>query len=493
MHNPKRNYTSTIDDPHKLDLEERQSLAELNELSELVAGRRKSWGMNYYVPNKKQLVAHQSDARTICYVGGNRAGKSTFGVMELCFHLTRKYPDWFSDKRRFKVPVRAVISATEYSIVDRVIEPKIRQYLPSDYYRVQRVSGKYLSKLICIDGSTVDILTLEMKDEAYESADWDFAWEDEPQTRRKRDGIKRGLLDRNGLEVITFTPLTEPWMKEELIDKADGKRIDVITVDTYDNCETVDGTKILSKDAIEELELSYTEDVRETRIHGKFFHLRGQVYKEFNSEHTTHFEYEYPNPVICILDPHDRQPHHIIWAFIDRNDDIFVDYELSIHCELDDLSRRIRAVEEVRNYKMRKRLIDPNFGRKPYKTGSNESVIQELSKHKCSFYEANDNIELGHMLVRDYLHCNWKAPITAFNKPKLFFSKTRCQKTIRSMNNLQYDEWMGKTKSEKDPKEEEKPYETHGADCIRYLCIGKPRYKGLISYGSNAELSASPY
>ena len=280
-------------------------------------------------------------------------------------------------------------------------------------------------------------------------------------------------------------------MKEELVDRADGKLIDVFTVDMRDNLKTINGEDILSESAIREFEKNIPEDVRESRIHGKFFHLRGVVYKEFGEPHIKDFSYEYPDPVLCVLDPHDRVPHHVLWAFIDRTDDVFVDYEMIVHTELDDLARRIRSVEQLRGYHMKKRIIDPNFGRKPSLVGSNLTVIQELSHHGASFFEANDNIELGHMIVRDYLHYDRSQPISHTNKPRLFFSRERCPETIRSMRNIQYDDWVNK--GDKDPKEKEKDKQTHGAACVRYLLVGKPSHGNLSMRVNDYELSQSPY
>ena len=469
-----------------------EALGQIEQLEQLRKRRIKENGLAYYMPNKKQYQAHKCDSRTILYCGGNRAGKSTFGATELCYHLTRNYPSWFSKKRRFNRPIKAVISATEFPVVERVIEPKLREYLPADYFTVQR-NNRYLSRINCKDGSTVDILTLEMKDEAYESADWDFAWMDEPQDQKKRQAILRGLIDRQGIEVITFTPLTEPWMKEELVDKADGKRISCFTVDMRDNMYTLDGKPILAEEAIKEFEDQIPEDVRESRVHGKFFHLRGLVYKEFSDAHITDFTYEYPDPVICVIDPHDRVPHHVIWAYVDRQDDIHVDYEFIGHLELDDLAKRIKTIEQTRGYKIRKRLIDPNFGRKPARVGTNLSVIQELHANGLACYESNDDVSLGHMIVRDYLHYNRSKDITATNKPKIFFSRERTPETIRSMKNLQYEDWAQNSFKDRDPKEIEKDKENHGADCVRYLLVSKPTHGRLTERIDEYELAGQPY
>ena len=96
------------------------------------------------------------------------------------------------------------------------------------------------------------------------------------------------------------------------------------------------------------------------------------------------------------------------------------------------------------------------------------SVIDELSKYGVSFSEANDNKEAGRLKVKSLLHYDKTKPIDINNRPKLFFVRDQVPKTIHSMLNHQYDEWKGKT--DKDPKEIEKPKDCHGADVVRYLC-----------------------
>ena len=119
--------------------------------------------------------------------------------------------------------------------------------------------------------------------------------------------------------------------------------------------------------------------------------------------------------------------------------------------------------------------------------------MQELARHGTPFYEANDNKELGHMLVRDLLHYNLSKPVTAVNKPKLFFSRDRSVRTTRSMRNYQYQEWQGKTRGERDAKEVDKDKDAHGADCVRYLVISKPIYSRLSGLEKKDELVSNPY
>ena len=474
------------------ELSEKELLLELETLEQLQVARKRLNGLSYYIPNKHQLRAHSSDAPTLLLCGGNRVGKSTLGAAELGFHLTRKYPEWFSKKRRFYKPIKAIVVCDAMQKIEKVIEPKIREFVPPDYIKdVKRITGGYLNRIVCKDGSTVDFLSSEQDQMAFEGADWDFYWGDEPQKRRQFEAIMRGLVDRRGLTVLTFTPLVEPWMKEDIVDKADGKKIDVVTATMFDNQFDISGNSILSKEAIEEYEATLSDDMKETRIYGKFFHLRGVVYTEFSDIHTIEFAYHYPDPVISILDPHDRQPHHVIWAIIDGNDDIFVHSELSIHCTVQELSSLVHKVELDNGYKMRRRLIDPNFGRRPLIT-TGRNFIQELYKCGCGGWtESNDSKDEGRLKVKEYLHYDKRKEISFTNKPKMYFHKFRVPLTIHSIQNHQYEEWIGKIAGERDPKEKPKDKDTHGADCVRYLCMSNPIHGKMES--KLYELESAPY
>ena len=472
-------------------MEKRELLHELEQLREVRKFRKRNFGIDYYIPNPMQYKAHQSKARIIIYSGGNRSGKSSLGAVELAWHVTKKYPEWFPKERRYRGPIKAVVVCDANQKIEKVIEPKVREYLPRDFVKSRRVLGGYLNRLNCVDGSTVDFLSAEQNDMAFEGADWDFYWGDEPQKKRHFDAIMRGLIDRGGRVLLTFTPLVEPWMKEELVDKSDGKRIEAFITDTYDNLFDIKGNAILTRENIDEMASWWDDETKESRLHGKFFHLRGIVYKEFSEIHLQEFDYEYPDPVYCVLDPHDRQPHHVIWAFIDRKNHIFIHTELDSACTVQELANKIKRVEADNGYRIKKRIIDPNFSLKPLIT-TGRNMIQELAMSGCpGWIGVDDSKENGHMKVRDYLHFDKANPISHTNTPRIFFSKSRVPRTIHSIRNYQYEEWVGKIASERDPKEKPKDRETHGADTVRYLCMINPVWTPVTE--KSYELEEVPY
>ena len=459
-----------------LNPELKEILLEHEKLLAVLKYRQKERGLDFYTPNPIQYAAHKSKARVISICAGNRSGKSTFGAIEVVWAVTKKYPEWFPIERRFRRPVKVRIATDRFFKIDSVIEPKLKAFLPKgEIVRVRRSPQGYITKLHTRDGSFVEFLTMEQDLMAFEGQDLDLFWGDEPIDRKKYIATQRGLLDRSGQTILTFTPLIEPWMKEEIADKADGKKIDVFTADTRDNKFDINGEMILREEDIRQFEEILTEEEKETRIHGKFFHLKGLVYKELNSaiHCIDEFKYEPGYPVICVLDPHDRLPHHIIWAMIDRTNDIYVMYEQVKEGTVQEIAALIKAVEKYFEWRVIKRIIDPNFGRKPL-LSTGLSVIDEFYKYRVAFTEADDNQETGRLKVKEYLHYNANKPLDINNKPKLFFVRGQVPKTLHSMMNYQYDEW--RRDSDRDPKESEKPKDAHGADCVRYLCVSQPSF-----------------
>ena len=457
----------------------RQALIEHEQITQLLSLRKRENGLRFYVPNKIQQKFHFSNAKTLCFCAGNRSGKSTAGVVELVWALTKRYPDWFPHNRRYNRPIKVRVVTDKFFKIDSVIEPKINEFMPKEeIVRIKRSPQGYMMKMVTKDGSIVEFLTGEQDYMAFEGQDLDFFWGDEPIERRRYMASQRGLIDRGGQTVLTFTPLIEPWMKGEIVDKADGKNIDVFFADTRDNRFDIEGNPILKESDIKKFESLLTEDEKQTRLHGQFFHLRGMVYKELTPDvnfiNDFDYEKEYARyPVICVLDPHDRLPHHLLWGMIDKTDDIIIIHELVREGTISELAAYGKATEKYFGWNVIKRLIDPNFGRKPL-ISTGLSVMDELAKYGFSFSEANDNAEAGRLKVKEYLHFDKTRPIDLNNRPKLYFVKDKVPITIRSMLNYQYDEWRSET--DRDLKEDSKQKDVHGADCVRYLCASQPSF-----------------
>jgi hypothetical protein len=420
-------------------------------------------------------------------MGGNRSGKTTYAMVEVVIHSTGKYPDWYSVTRRFNRPVKIKIISPKFKEgIGDVIEPKLRSLMPSNAFigRPKRSPQGYWhhADIKWRDGqgvSTIDFLSQEQDLMSFEGTDADIVVADEPLKRSIYIALQRGLIDRDGWFICAFTALKEAWMKE-LTDQADGIKRAVFVADMRDNKWDIRGNSILKEESIKRFEDNLSEDEKEIRIHGRYYHLSGLVYKELDS--TVHIVDKLPDKYVvwASLDPHDRNPHWMIWAAVDPTNDVVIFKELISQCPLYELSKQIKSIEK--DFNMHTRLIDPNFGHKPSAVGANLSVQDQLRKFGVDFIDGMDDIEAGVACVREALRYNKNKVADLTNKPKLFFLRNAVPQTLKAMFNLQYRDWKG-IADEKEDNERIMEKNSHASDTIRYLLSARPRYQKYRIYG----------
>ena len=234
-----------------------------------------------YIPHPAQLEFHTVDNKIRALFGANRSGKTDAGVNEARMHSTGQYPDWYPMALRLSGPNMGRIVVTDYKKgAGEVLEPKLKRWFdPADIIKIDRSVGN-ISKVYVrhITGgvSTFDVMTHEQDTNTFEGWSGHWAWFDEPPPRDKYIATLRGLVDFNGRLWITATPISEPWLFDEIVlntaRKAWHKAVSI-----YENPH-------LTKKGIEELAVSLTPEEKEARIHGKFLHLTGRVYKDLDTK-----------------------------------------------------------------------------------------------------------------------------------------------------------------------------------------------------------------
>lgn len=156
-------------------------------------------------------------------------------------------------------------------------------------------------------------------------------WIDEPCREHIYAASRRGLLRNKGDLWMTLTPLSEPWIYHELYEPwMSGEREDISChmVDIWDNAEENGGH--LSRESIEAYERDLSDDVKESRMHGKFRFLSGRVYPEYNPDTHIVKSFKIPSnwPVWEGIDPHLRKEHaYCQWA-ISPDGDYYVCNEI---------------------------------------------------------------------------------------------------------------------------------------------------------------------
>lgn len=451
---------------------------QLRELYERVATLKKQVD-TLYVPHEKQKIFHCTPNKVRAVFGGNRSGKTEMGTNEARFHATGEYPAWYPVDKRWTQPTRGRIVVTDYKKgAGEVLEPKLKMWFGDKITKIERSMGnisKCYVQHITGGTSTFDVMTHEQDTMQFEGWSGHWVWFDEPPPRDKYIACMRGLVDFDGRMWITATPITEPWLYDEIIlnTKRDAWHI---AVSIYDNPH-------LSRKAIEEFQVSLSPEEIEARIHGKFLHLSGRIYKEFDT--AVHLVEQLPDghrhwPVYFVLDPADRRPHHGIWAKIDPFGTIYVFDEIVFAGTVKDTSRQILLREKI-EHKISPmnviRILDPNKGNTADAV-TGIRLKQQFGANGVYFMETdvNDSLETGHLAVKERLSWDKRFPVSSTNHPKLYFLKHSTKECVKQILSYVWDEWKGNLRGSKAEKEKPKDINKDMPDCIRYLCVYNPFY-----------------
>lgn len=421
---------------------------------------------------------HKSEAPIRAVFGGNRSGKTTCGVVEFLWHMTGIYPEWYPQNKRYPANIKGRIAATDFQKgVGEVIIPTIEEWLD------ETLIAKKIRNPIGIpvkwelkNGSVFDILTYEQNTDQFEGWKGHIAWFDEPPPREKYIATLRGLVDTRGRCWLTLTPLTQPWIYDELY-TANTPNIFTVTMDIRDNLVRYDkdGGRVghLTEEAIKQFESSLTEEEKEARLHGKFLHLSGLVYKEFRPEYNI-----CEPPVIkkhwtryfCI-DPHPRVPTACLWLAVDEHNQCWVYDELWLgDMTIEQIAHAIHVQEG--DLKPRFRYIDPAMD-KDNELFNGANVRKEFMKYGVYCERANNDPNLGKSRIKMALQPRYSG-LYRTEIPLLRVSR-KCERTIYEFQHYQWDEYR-RNQDDKDRKEKVKKKDDHFMDDLRYIFNADPHY-----------------
>jgi phage terminase large subunit-like protein len=381
--------------------------------------------------------------------------------------MTGIYPKWYPESKRFNHPVKGRICAQDFQKgVGEVIIPGLEEWLDMSlvakkFRNPLGISVKWTLK----NGSVFDILTYEQDTEQFEGWKGHVAWFDEPPPREKYIATLRGLVDFRGRNWLTLTPLTQPWIYDEIYVKSEGKETFAVTMDIRDN-------HYLSEEAIREFESVLTDEEKEARLHGRFMHLSGLIYKEFNpmihiceppkvtSEWTRYFS----------IDPHPRTPTACLWLAVDPQGNHWIYDELwARDMDVEQIAHMIHSQEG--DLVPQFRFIDPAMDKDNALSGG-FNIRKELARHGVFCQRANNDPDLGKSRIRQALKPKYVHSIHS-EVPQLRVSRN-CPQTIYE---FQHYIW-GERRREDGMTEKNQPKKAndHFMDNLRYIYNADPRY-----------------
>ena len=483
----------------------------LQQLEALNAHKR-DYGCVFYRPIGNQGKFHAAQEMVRLVLGSNRSGKTASGTVEAIAHALG-YRPWLSeDDPQYLVrlpngdpiPVPNVgrVIAENFAVsIQQTIVPSFQEWGRKLITHVKRDQRQVPVRLTLYNGSIIYLMSYDQDDMVFEGTKGHWAWFDEPPPYAKYIAVKRGLVDYGGRLWMTMTPISQPWINDVIVQRADDPDASValFKYSIYDNARSKGG--YLPDEAIKEFLADVREEELEARLHGNFLHLAGRVFKEWDPM-APFFQSIRDRakglPVVCIIDPHPRKPIAVTWIAVTPDNQFLVYRDLfdKSLITVSDVARRMRELEgweteTTFDGKWRAKrgpradlvalyIIDTSANQHERTSGTN--IKKDFAKYGIHCVDAVKlNIESGINSIHEALKVRGE-----WGEPGLIVD-VNCRHVKNDFMFYCYDEW--RTSRDRDLKEQkQEPRKLHDdfIACIRYAYQKGVTYNMLMSQASRA-------
>jgi hypothetical protein len=285
---------------------------------------------------------------------------------------------------------------------------------------------------------------------------------------------------------MTLTPLSEPWILDEVVNAASvDPEYFFVQGTIFDNI----GYGI-TREKVDSFAKMLDENEKAVRLYGKFLVLQGLIYRDYRDHHfnpdgdsldtcgghlVKPFTIPPEWPRWCGIDPHDRTPTQITWGAMSPNNEMFF-YDEMVAGEqtVKEIAEAILEREKIQDTAPEKiiRIIDPASAQKSNRIEVGNNIRDEFAKHRIYTYPAMNDITAGHKAVRKFL--KFEEGLRGF-RPRMFVFDTLAT-TRRSFMRYIYQEHKGPSKQEKELKEKPRDKDKHPMDTIRYVLVSNPAF-----------------
>lgn len=453
----------------KIDLAALESLSvEERKLVEgelrLVEEVRAANPLEAYVPHVKQVVFHESTSDLKVFLGGNRSGKTTAGIVDDLIQALSPgdVPEHLLGFKRWSPPFFCrVITPDLGQTLDQVILQKIREWCPPGALQggsLDKAFDQRLRVLRFANGSWFQFMSNDQDLDKFGGAALHRVhYDEEPRQNIRKESLAR-LIDFGGDEVFTMTPLQGmSWMFEDVWTPFVEGRLShatVVTVDMDDNPHLDERTKV-------RVLAEYSEEERQARKSGLFVHFAGLVYGEFASDvHVVDALECVPEGVEVFggIDPGIRHMAAVVLCYLDEDDCLVVFDELALQGHT--ISEVCKEIDlRLARWDVRPRwwVIDPASRNKSNQTGRSDQM--EFADHGIFTSPGQNAVRAGINKVKERLRAN-----------KMFVTRD-CPELISEFRKYR---WSTPRRSDDDAREKPIKRDDHLLDALRYVVMSRP-------------------
>jgi phage terminase large subunit-like protein len=442
-------------------------------VSEKLSASAKKPNLYGYKPHEKQLQFHQSEARKRLYIGGNRSGKTTGGIVEDLWWLTGTHPYIKTPEP----PIRGRICAVDFTYgIAQIILPELARWLPPSQLKGGSwftAYSKQLQELTLENGSTVEFKSYDQDLDKFAGTSRHFIHCDEESPEAIYVENQARLIDTGGSTWFTMTPVEGmTWIYDELYEPGMRREngIEVITVDMTDNPH-------LNIVEVEQFLMGLSKDEREARVHGKFVQLGGLIYKMFDPTpgglHVTKAPFVPPKDWVWVasLDAGYNNPTAWLWHAISPDGQLLTFQEHYVSGQtVESHAARVHGINKELGRAPDYYVGDPSIRNTDHITGT--SVQQEYIKYGIPVTLGNNDVAAGIERVANYMRprnngrSNWHVT-------------PNCVNLVKELTRYRW-----KTYANKKSQTQNNPYEIphkkndHAADSLRYFVMSRPDLRG---------------
>ena len=443
-------------------------------------------------------------------LGSNRSGKTAASILEAIAHA-QGYRPWLAPddpNRIVRLPdgdpipipnIGRIVAQNYQQSIKQTIWPKFEEWAPMHLIKkVVRDQRGIPVEIQWRNGSVIYFMSYDQDPMVFEGTSGHWFMCDEPPPYKVYIGLKRGLVDFGGHAWLAMTPLAQPWISDQLVERANvqDSGVKMYKYSIWDNCEENGG--YLTRANIEEFLADTREDELEARLHANFLHLAGRVYKDWEPTPPYWVDpYEIPLtwPRVCVIDPHPRKPIAVLWAACNP-DNQWIVYRCLFNNKLrtvKDVADRIKELEGWTQRRDGKWLRNPeraepiamrimdSSANEPERT-SGTTIMKKFASESIWCQPAQKrNAQSGYDAIHEAL-----AIQTEWAQPRLIVFND-CAAVKQNFMNFCYDDWL--TDKQRDFKGDKQDYRKNHddfIDCMRYIFQAGLTFRMLRSAAKKA-------
>lgn len=375
-------------------------------------------------PRHMEFIESTNKYSQLCFLGGNRTGKTVLGTFLITCWMTGVYPDWYNG-RKFDSPVNVWIAGNNLKTVRDILQYELLGLLSAA--GTGMIPKDKINRIIKGNGVANLVDTLEVKSMyegmsligfksfdsgriTFQGTSKDIVWLDEESPQDIYEECLLRTLTTNGIVILTFTPLMgiTPLVQSFIEDgEKAGKK--VITC-TWDDCGH------LSKEQKNRMLLALPPFQRDARSKGVPYLGSGSIYP-IKEEEFTISPFAIPDhwPRIFAIDPGWNYTA-CIWVAVDLDSDI--SYVYSEYKQSGE--KPSFHADAIKTRKVLKGVIDP-AGNGTSQTDGNKT-IELYRDNGLELSNADNSVEAGILAVWEGF-CSGKLKI--FNNCQQLLSELR--------------------------------------------------------------------